>query len=182
MAIQTKNASDAATASSRRSQRLLLLACVPLPFLAFSWALRLPEPFASAMEGLRGHEASLRSGSGILQEEEASLRARLDERGLVVVYFPLDVIAPDARVPLVEMLESRTQIYRNLLYPTPRDVRMAISAAEIEAALLGFDGRVAVVVDLRQDGGPAPVANCELVHERSEEVRVRHWLVRGGPR
>ena len=37
------------------------------------------------MEGLRGHEASLRSGSGILQEEEASLRARLDERGLAVV-------------------------------------------------------------------------------------------------
>ncbi len=134
------------------------------------------------MEGLRGHEAALRSGSGIPRDEEASLRARLDEGSLVVVYFPLDAIAPEVRTPLVEMLESRTQIYRNLLYPTPRDVRMAIGAAEVDAALQGLDGRVAVVVDLRQDGGPAPVANCELVHERSEEVRVRHWLVRGGPR
>lgn len=182
MAIQTKHASDAATASSRRSQRLLLLACVPLPFLVFSWALRLPQPFASAMAGLRGHEAALRSATGIPQAEEAALRSRLDERGLVIVYFPLDAIAPDARMPLVEMLESRTQLYRNLLYPTPRDVRMASGAAELDAAMLGLDGRVAVVVDLRQDGGPAPVANGELVHERDEGVRVRHWLVRGGPR
>ena len=182
MAIHTKHASESATAATRRGQRLLLLACVPLPFLAFSWALRLPEPFASAMEGLRGHEVALRSGSGIPREEEASLRARLDERCLVIVYFPLDAIAPDVRMPLVEMLESRTQLYRNLLYPTPRDVRMAIGSAELDAALLGLDGRVAVVVDLRQDGGPSPVATGELVYERGEGVRMRHWLVRGGPR
>jgi hypothetical protein len=182
MAIQTKHASDIATAASRRSKRLMLLACVPLPFLAFSWSLRLPEPFASAMEGMRGHEVALRSGSGIPPEEEASLRASLDETGLLVVYFPLDAIAPEVRTPLVEMLESRTQIYRNLLYPTPRGGRMAMGTAELDAAMLGLDGRAAVVVDLRQDGGPAPIANCEVIYERSEGVRVRHWLVRGGPR
>jgi hypothetical protein len=168
--------------SSRRAAALLALACLPAPFLVWEWILDLAAERERIAVGLQGQQRSMREATGIPDDELSSLRANLDERDRLLVFFPIDLEPHAAQPALVKMLEPRTQIYRNLLYPRPRDGRMCRSASEVarESSVPGAED--VVVVDLRQQGEDVPVDGATLVFERREGIRVRHWRLRGGGR
>lgn len=168
--------------SSRRAAALLALACLPAPFLLALWILGLGAECGRIAVGLQCHERSMREATGIPDDELASLRANLDERDRLLVFFPIDLEPDSARPALFEILEPRTQIYRNLLYPCPRDGRMCGSAMDVARAVAVPGAEQALIVDLRQQGDDVPVAGAALVFERREGIRVRHWIVRGGGR
>ena len=165
-------------AAPSRARWLLALACAPLPLVALALPAAIEKGLQRVDAASKGHAQSLLLASGIPDEELASLRARLDEHALLIVFFPLDGLPADARAKLLEMLESRMQIYRNLLYPRPRDARMCASVEDAQRAAAARVG-AALVVDLRQEDAASPVEGAEAVYTRVEGVRVRHWLLRG---
>ncbi len=161
---------------------MLVFLCAPMPFLAFAWGSSLPAVSSRIATGLAGREVSLRNATGITDEELHSLRVSLDERDRLLVFFPIDQEPEAVRPALLEMLEPRTQIYRNLLYPRPRDGRMCTSAAEVARAVASAGAADVLLVDLRQTGEELVVEGATLVFEQREGIRVRHWRIAGSGR
>lgn len=166
-------------AAPRRARLLLVLACVPLPFLAFDWGHALPEAVRRIDLGLEGREASLRKATGITDDEMESLRANLDERDRLLVFFPIDMEPHAAQPSLVEILATRMQVYRNLLYPRPRDGWMCRGVDDARRQVAAPGAEDVLLVDLRQQGEEAPVAGAMMAFERRAGIRVRHWRIKG---
>lgn len=164
--------------------RIAILAiAVPLPFLVHGRVAAAPEIMSLCAAAADGTRAALLRATGIPDDELAALRARFPEDGLLVVFYDLAPLPVDAKAQLSPMLESRSQLYRNLLYPHPRDVRMARDTGELGRLVQLPHPGALVVVDLRQeDSGPPSVGDFELGFERKAGVRVRHWLLRGVPK
>ena len=174
-----EQAAAALGAAPRRARLLLVLVCVPLPFLAFEWGRSLPETVRRLDVGLAGREAALRNATGITEDELDSLRANLDERDRLLVYFPIDLEPHAAQPSLVEILATRMQVYRNLLYPRPRDGRMCRGSDEARRQVVAHGAEYVLLVDLRQQGDEAPVDGATLAFERRAGIRVRHWRIEG---
>lgn len=160
-----------------------LVLALPVPFLVLGRAEAAPEVQRLVEAGLHGSHAALLAATGIPDDELAALRATFADdsaAGRVVVFYDLAALPDDAKAQLLPMLESRAQLYRNLLYPTPRNTRMARDANELARHLADSPRGALVVVDLRQEFAALP---SELPFERGyvreEGVRIRHWLLRG---
>ena len=157
----------------------LALVATSIPFLAIGWAEKLPAELADVQKANAGDAFVLREATGIPDDELASLRQHLHEDGRLVLWYPFDTVPEDAKGTLTEMLESRVQLYRNLLYPRPREARMARDPAELRSWISPeLRGKLLVVDLLQQDGQLPDDGVFELVHERRVGVRVRHWLLR----
>lgn len=160
-----------------------LVLALPVPFLVHGRVAAAPEVKRLVDVALQGSREAMRAATGIPDDELAALRAAFAGAagdGRVVVFYDLASLPDEAKAQLVPMLESRTQLYRNLLYPAPRDTRMARDAGELARHLAESPRGAMVVVDLRQEFAALPTDLAfERGYVREQGVRIRHWLLRG---
>lgn len=174
---------EAPSAARRVAFAATLVLALPVPFLVLGRVEAAPEVKRLVEAGLQGSRAAMLAATGIPDEELAALRAVFandSAAGRVVVFYDLAALPYDAKAQLLPMLESRAQLYRNLLYPAPRDTRMARDANELARHLAESPGGAIVVVDLRQEFAALPTElPFERGYVREEGVRIRHWILRG---
>jgi hypothetical protein len=166
----------------------LLWAALPAAFLLAGVAPHLQDDFRAVGLALQGRDAVMQSGPAMPAEELAALAREFPADGLLLLYYPLAQEPEQVRQGLGALFDSRLQVYRNLLYPRPRDVRIVDSEAALLAALGAASDGPRYVVDLRQeDGPPLPTpaeGGPELALEFEHRIggRVRHWRAAEGGR
>lgn len=146
----------------------------PVPFLGAEAAATVPRAWQRNLDAatLPARERIART-VGVPPALEALLRERLGETGRLVLFCPYPQ----------EVFRNLLRLYfervKNLLYPTPRDVSFAGSAAELAERIgAGPAGRL-IVLDGTQEDVPLPVpGRFELLGElRIGSSRLRYWLL-----
>ncbi len=174
--------------AARMQTTALLWAALPAVFLLAGMFPRLRTSFASVGRALQGREAVMQSGPAMPAAELAALAREFPTDGRLLLYYPLEREPQAAQQGLRELFDGRLQVYRNLRYPRPRDVRIAASAAELATALREPCDGPFYVVDLRLEDGPPLVESAASDRALSMEFehriggRVRHWRAAGGGR
>ncbi len=155
--------------------------------LGWRTAVALPAALAAAARGCSEPESlRVQRASGLSAGLLAALRAQLPADGRLVLYSPYggkeyELDGADPRGEPARQVRTLFERTKNLLYPTPRDVRFARDPDELRAQLEGAAPGEVLVVDGTQGNIELSVGGAyELVHVEAlgSGAQLRLWLLR----